>query len=218
MQLDPLHVIIALGPLAAYCVLFGLLNLSRRPLVTTGARDVAALGLAVIGLVFIGPAGLFLPDAAIVELGWIAWVMMGAFYGLLLTLGVLLLRPRLVIYNVTADQLRPALASVVAELDRDARWAGESLVLPNLGVQLHVEPVSATRNAELISSGPNQNYSGWRALEVALTQALRRTTNSPNPYAIFPLSFGLLMALLVAFLTFSNPGMVAQSLIEMFRL
>ena len=82
MQLDPLHVIIALGPLAAYFVLLGLLNLSRRPLVTTGARDVAALGLAVIGLVFIGPAGLFLPDAAIVELGWIAWVMMGAFYGL----------------------------------------------------------------------------------------------------------------------------------------
>ena len=97
MQLDPLHVIIALGPLAAYFVLLGLLNLSRRPLVTTGARDVAAL-------------------------------------------------------------------------------------------------------------------------EVALTQALRRTTNSPNPYAIFPLSFGLLMALLVGFLTFSNPGMVAQSLIEMFRL
>lgn len=218
MQLDPLHVIIALGPLAAYFVLLGLINLSRRPLVTTGARDVAALGLAVVGLVFIGPAELFLPDAAIVELGWIAWLMLGAFYALLLTLGVLLLRPRLVIYNVTADQLRPALANVVAELDGDARWAGESLVLPNLGVQLHVEPVSATRNAELISNGPNQNYSGWRALEIALTQALRRTTNSPNPYAIFPLGFGLLMAVMVAVLTFSNPGMVAQSLIDMFRL
>ena len=91
-------------------------------------------------------------------------------------------------------------------------------MLPNLGVQLHVEPVSATRNAELISNGPNQNYSGWRALEIALTQALRRTTNSPNPYAIFPLGFGLLMAVMVAVLTFSNPGMVAQSLIDMFRL
>lgn len=218
MQLDPLHASIALGPLAAYLVLLGLVNLSRRPMVTTGARDVAALGLAVAGCVFVGPVELFLPDAAIVELGWVAWLLLAGFYGLLLTLGVLLLRPRLVIYNVTADQLRPALATVVAELDGQARWAGDSLILPKLGVQLHVEPVSATRNAELISSGPNQNYGGWRALELALTTALRRTTNSPNPYAAFPLGCGLLMALLVAFLTLSNPGTVAQSLIEMFRL
>jgi 2-keto-4-pentenoate hydratase len=37
---DPLHLIIALGPLAMYLLLMGLFNLTRRPLVTTGTRVV----------------------------------------------------------------------------------------------------------------------------------------------------------------------------------
>ena len=52
---------------------------------------------------------------------------------------LLVLRPRLVIYNISVDQLRPILAELVEQLDSEARWAGDSLALPALGVQLHLD-------------------------------------------------------------------------------
>ena len=112
MDPDPLHVCIALGPLAVYLFLLGLINLSRRPFLTTGARDAAALGVGISGFVVVGPMELFLPGAAANRFGGYVWLLLLAFYALCLTLWVLLLRPRLVIYNATAEQLRPVLAGV----------------------------------------------------------------------------------------------------------
>ena len=60
-NVDALHLSIALGPLAVYLLLLGFVNLSTRPFVTTGARDVGALGLAIAGLIVAGPMELFLP-------------------------------------------------------------------------------------------------------------------------------------------------------------
>lgn len=218
MWVDPLHVGIALGPLAVYFVVLGLVNLFRRPLVTTGARDAAALGLCVAGLVIVGPMDLFLPEAADVRFGWKVWPLLLSLYGLCLTLVVLLMRPKLIIYNVTTDQLRPILAAVVAELDSDARWAGDSLVLPKIGVQLHVEPVGALRTAELVAAGPEQSYLGWRRLEAALAAGLKQSKGTRNPYGPLPLILGLLMIALVTALTVSNPQAVAQSLRQLLRL
>ena len=39
-----------------------------------------------------------------------------------------------VIDNITADRLRSILAEVAPRLDPEARWAGDSLFLPGLGV------------------------------------------------------------------------------------
>ena len=89
--------------------------------------------MAIAGLIVAGPMELFLPEAATNRFGGYVWLLLLAFYGLCLTLIVLLLRPRLVIYNVNPDQLRAMLAEVVSELDSDARWAGDSLVLPKTG-------------------------------------------------------------------------------------
>jgi hypothetical protein len=218
MDPDPLHVCIALGPLAVYLLLLGVINLSRRPFLTTGARDIAALGVAVSGFVVAGPMELFLPEAAANRFGGYVWVLLLAFYGLCLTLWVLLLRPRLVIYNATAEQLRPILAGVVAELDKEARWAGESLVLPQLGVQLHVEPFGGMRNAQLVAAGPEQSYAGWRRLELALAESLRRTKAAPNPYGFLFVFIGLVMATLVTAGMVQDTDSVAQTLREMLRL
>ena len=62
MYVDPLHLSIALGPLATYLMVLGVVNLSIRPFVTTGSRDTAALGLAISGLAIAGPMELFLPE------------------------------------------------------------------------------------------------------------------------------------------------------------
>ena len=52
---------------------------------------------------------------------------------------LLTLRPRLVVYNIFIDELRLVLADLVERLDPDGRWAGDSLVLPGLGVQVYLD-------------------------------------------------------------------------------
>ncbi len=214
---DALHLSIALGPLAVYLMVLGLVNLATRPFVTTGTRDTAALGLAISGLVVAGPMELFLPEAAAQIFGpWIWLLLLGA-YALALTLLILLLRPRLVIYNIAIDQLRAVLSEVVTDLDREARWVGDSLVLPRLHVQLHVEPFAALKNIQLVSSGPRQSDAGWRRLENALVPALRKSAGTPNPYAVSFLMFGLLMVGIITLNLVGNSHEVVVQWNEMLR-
>ena len=128
--------------------------------------DALALAIALAGFVVVGPMELFLVEEAAALYGAWVWVIMLVAYALVVLLVVLLLRPRLVVYNIALEQLRPLLADVVARLDPEARWAGESLVMPRLGVQLHLESAPLLNNVQLVSSGPAQALSGWRQLEV----------------------------------------------------
>jgi len=136
---DPLRLAIALVPLASYCLLIGLLNARRRPFLTTGGSDLAALGFAFTGLVLVGPVELFRPEAASAEFGSYVWLFLLVFYWLCVWLAVLLAKPRLVVYNISVEELRPVLAEAARAIDPQARWAGDSLSLPTLGVQLHLE-------------------------------------------------------------------------------
>jgi hypothetical protein len=170
--MEPFRLCLALGPVAVYLLLLGVLNLSRRPFLVSGARDTAALGLAVSGFVVVGPIELFFPDAAAVRFGPLVWLLLLVFYSLCVVLVVLTLRPRLILYNISVDQLRPILADLVDQLDPDARWAGDGLVMPALGVQLYLDSSLLMRNVSLASAGTNQNHLGWRQLELALTKKL----------------------------------------------
>ena len=80
--MDPLHVCIALAPLAAYLVLLGAIHLRARPLLTTGGRDLAALAVAVSGLIAAGPMELFLSEGAAALYGGWVWMIMLTAYGL----------------------------------------------------------------------------------------------------------------------------------------
>ena len=170
--MDPLRVCVALGPVAIYLVLLGLLNLSRRPLLVTGGRDAAALGLAASGLVFVGPVELLFPDGLVPHAGvWSGLVLLGLYvaaYGLTLAIIALMLRPRLIIYNISLDQLRPILAETVEQIDPGVRWAGDSLTLPGAGVHMYIDHHPAMRNVALVSAGSRQDHAGWRRLDSAL--------------------------------------------------
>ena len=215
--MDPLHLSIALGPLAVYLVLLGMINLSSRPQLTTGARDTAALAVAVCGLVVVGPMELFLPERAAIHFGGAVWLMLLGLYGLLVCLLVLVLRPRLVIYNATIEQIRPTLLQVISGLDGDAHWVGDSVIMPHLGVQLHVEPCFAMRTVQLVSSGPRQVYAGWQELESALAAAFRKAASPPSPYGVSLVLLGLLMVALMTFSVVQDTPSVAQSWSEMLR-
>ena len=143
--MDPFRLCLALGPVAMYLLLLGAVNLSRRSLLVSGVRDAAALALAVSGLVVIGPMELFFPFESAVKLGSYVWLLLLALYVMCVVLWLLLLRPRLVIYNISADKLRPILADVVGQFDGDARWAGDSLAIPGLGVQLYMDNFAPLR-------------------------------------------------------------------------
>jgi len=81
------------------------------------------LGLAVFGLLSVGPIELLLRVLPSEASGYY-WLLLLLIYGLILTLGVLLSAPRLVVYNVSLDQLRTVLSEVVPYPDREGRWAG----------------------------------------------------------------------------------------------
>ncbi|MBP90648.1 MAG: hypothetical protein CMJ64_28715 [Planctomycetaceae bacterium] len=216
--MDPLHLCIVLAPLSVYLLLLGVINLSRRPLVTNGARDAAALGVGISGLIVVGPMELFLPEATVWRLGALAWLLLLAFYGMCLTLLVLLMRPRLVIYNIRTDQVRPLLADLVSQLDSTSRWAGECLIMPGLGVQLHVEASAAMRNTQLVAAGPHQSYEGWYKLERALTAELRGIKCARNPYGFSLVFFAVFMIASMTFWLVNDADTVAHSLREMLRL
>ena len=214
--MDPFRLCLALGPVAVYLIMLGGINLARRPFVVCGTRDTAVLGLAVSGMFMAGPFELFYPNAASVQFGSFVWVFLASLYGLCLILLLLSQRPRLVIYNIAIDELRPVLADLVEQLDEDGRWAGDSLSLPNLGVQLHIDSSAAMRNASLISSGPIQSHAGWQKLESGLTATLRQFEVRGNGRAALLLAAGLAICGMLIHEIAADPRLVAQSMVEMF--
>src|SRR3972149_2536381 len=126
LAIDAFRLILALGPVAIYLLLLGTINLSRRALLVSGGRDAAVLALALTGMLLVGPFELFLPRPTVVHYGPSLWGLALGFSALGVTMGILMLRPRLVIYNISADKLRRILAETVSRLDGEARWAGDS--------------------------------------------------------------------------------------------
>jgi hypothetical protein len=212
--MDPLHATIALGPVAIYLLMLGVINLSTRPFVTSGIRDTAALGVAVSGFVVAGPMELFLPATSPM---WAAWAALILSYALGVTLIVLLQRPRIVIYNVTPEQLRPVFANVIRGLDKEARVAGESVFFPNLGVHLHVEPLPMLKNVQLKPSGPVQSYQGWHEIQRALKAGLRENRGTANPYGVTFLMMGALLTALIGWWMARDGERIAHSWDDMIQ-
>lgn len=216
-HMDPFRLCIALLPLALYCLLLGSINLRRRPTLTTGPRDLAILAAALTGLVVVGPMELFLPEAAASRFGSYVWLLMLTFYGLAVSFAVLLSRPKLVIYNITVDELRPILAELVPTLDSEARWAGDSLALPQLGVQLHLDSFTGMRNVSLVATSQRQDFDGWRRLEKALADRLREARVQFNPRGASLVTCGVLLIVTCLVQTLSDPQALAQGMHNMLR-
>jgi hypothetical protein len=219
--MDPLRLCIALGPLAVYLLLMGFLNLARRPFLTTAPRDIAAIGVAVAGLILIGPIELFLTRhlaIPFVDHMWLFWSLVASLYLSTLTLAILAVRPRISLHNMTLEDAREGLAEAVGALDPQARWAGNSVVLPSLNVELALDEFVPLRSVALISVGRRQSYRGWKRLEAELAQILRRREVTPNPAGVSFVLSGLLLASVILWRWGRDPAAVAQTFTEMFGL
>ena len=216
--LDSFRFCLAMGPVAIYLLLLGGINLSRRPFVVSGTRDAAALALALSGFAIIGPIDLFLPEAAAMAFGPYVWLFLISLYTLCLLLVLLMARPRLIVYNISADELHSVLADLAVRLDPDAHWAGESLSLKNLGVQLHVHGVTSMRNMSLVGTSLRQNYLGWRRLEESLRDEFSRVEVARNPYSTSLISGGLLLTGILVAAISRDPQSLFKSLFDLLRL
>ena len=216
--MDGFRLCLALGPLAVYLVLLAWINLSRRPFVVSGGRDLAALGVACSGMVLVGPIELLLPAQAIYVYKGYVWLLLAVMYSLCVSLAALLARPRLTVYNFTLDQLRPLLATVIDELDPEARWAGACLSLPKLRVELHLESTSPLKNVSLVATGDDQSFAGWRRLEVALRAQLRQAESPANAWGVFLALGAFALIACVGWQVFVHPQAVTAGFREMLRL
>lgn len=214
--MEPLRFTLAAIPLASYLILLGLVNLRRRPIVVTGAGDLATLGIALTGLAFVGPIALFRPEAATNELGNFVWLFLLAFYWLWVALIVMLCRPRLVVYNLSAEELRPVLSEVMRQVDPAGRWAGDNIALPELGVQAHLDGFPGMRNTSIVASGGRQDLAGWRRFGRGVERALRTTVTASNPRGWLLLGAGIGIVLLAIVRMASDPTGVGEAWRQIF--
>ncbi len=191
--MNPLHFCIIVTPLSVYLLLLGFLNLRGRPFVTTVGRDIAILGVAISGLVVIGPMELFFPETAVARFGPFVWIMLLAFYGLCTSMIALLVRPGLVIYNVSYDQLRPVLTDVLTKMGKP-QWMGDNVRIPTGNIHFHIENHPWLRTIQLVSSGNRQNFNAWRELEIELGKASQTVPSQANFYGpLFLVTAAVLM-------------------------
>jgi hypothetical protein len=143
-------------------------------------------------------------------------VFLVLFYWLCLLLAVLLARPRLVVYNISMEELHPVVAEAAGRLDPEARWAGNHLTLPKLGVQLHLDSFDVMRNVSLVASGGRQNIDGWRKLARELSRSLAPIRVKRNPRAIGLLLVSIVLLAVSVTQLLNSPAQTLEAMREVF--
>jgi hypothetical protein len=161
---------------------------------------------------------LFMPERAAQTFGSLVWMLMIILYFLVCILFSLMARPRLVIYNISATELKPLLEQTVKTLDPQASWADDTYVLPQAFIQLHVDTFPALRNASLVSIGQKQSWQNWRRLELMLGEVLSQQRGAVNPYGITLILFGLILGGMSVYKLENDQQAAVQALWEMLRL
>ena len=121
------------------------------------------------------------------------------------------------IYNITPTQLKTSLGILVAELDKEAKWAGDSVELPQLGIQLSIDSKNTMRSCQIVAVGHHQNLASWVRLRVELSTHLKKIKLSANPYALSMIGFALLLGTLIALQIIQNPQIVLNDLRNFLR-
>ena len=190
-----ISIAVAFVPLALYFFALAALNSGHRPRMLTGQEDLTALALGLIGFVMVGPLLYILPIDALAFWGFYTWFFLALLYALVVWFLGAVFRFRVVVYNINAGELKSILEKVGQELDSEARWAGNSLSLPTLGIQFYMTRFSLLQNTSLQGCGSNQDLQGWLRFEKSLNNAvMRHHSEKANRVPILMTTIGLLMA------------------------
>jgi hypothetical protein len=207
-----ISIAVAFLPLALYFFALAAINSGRRPRMLTGQEDLTAIALGLIGFVMVGPLLYILPIDALAFWGFYTWFFLALLYALVVWFLGAVFRFRVVVYNINAGELKSILEKVGQELDSEARWAGNSLSLPTLGIQFYMTRFSLLRNTSLQSCGPDQDLQGWLRFEKSLHNTLmQHHSEKNNRVPIFMTTIGFVMAATSAtiLLTYSTEAFAA---------
>ncbi len=216
--MEPARMAIALLPLALYLLALGLVHLRGRPQVVSGPRDRLALGLAISGLVLIGPVELLLPPLLVAQMGPLVWI---AIVVVFLSAWVVLAfwAPlRIVIYNVSAEELHAWLAQVCRDWDSQAQWLGNVLSLPAVPLQLLVDYTPWSRTAVIQHHGGTTDLELWFRLQERLRQSARAFPRRAAPQGVLLVSLSLLLVAAVLLAWQRDFSGAVRELVQMFGL
>tara|TARA_R110002073_G_scaffold114210_2_gene251300 strand:- start:4697 stop:5359 length:663 start_codon:yes stop_codon:yes gene_type:complete len=215
MLIPPFTMLLALLPLIGYLILIGGIRASGRALITTGPRDVAAIGIAVSGLIAVGPVELFFPAPAASMFGPWVWFAIAAFYFLCLTLIAITSTPKLVIYGRSADQVFPALLTAARHLDPAATGDAAALrvVMPTIKVQLRIDGQSGADSAQIFAFEPNLTSQFWYQLQAHLRAEVPK---QPVPRNLGGVSMLIAAGCLIGLLLWHSSGR-EELVVEGFR-
>ncbi len=174
---DTFTLLLGLLPIVGYLVMLSVVRMSGRALVTTGGRDIAALGIAMVGLFAVGPAQLFFPEAAGTIFGPVVWIFLLFFYALCVTLIALSSRPRLVVYGRTPAEIYEPLLKACQALDPDAVGIRQLLKIefPDSGISVRIDGFRGIDHAQIIAFEPGITQRFWDGVLANLRTEIRLT-------------------------------------------
>ena len=206
------YLLVASVPVLGYLGVIAVVRVSGRALVTTGGRDVAAIGVAISGLVAIGPLELFFPSTAAAFFGPMIWVWLAAFYVLCVTLASLTAPPRLVIYGRTAEDLYTPLTRAARQLDPDAEGDPETLQvsLPRLKVRLRIDGHRGADHAEVEAFERRYPPRFWSRLLGLVREEVASGPRTSPRRGLVMLLLTVVLACLVVWRGIEHQGLVVQ--------
>lgn len=172
--MDPFSLVLFLTPLLVYMVVISFVRVSGRIYVSTGGKEIAALALAVSGMLIVGPVELFFPMAAATVFGPLVWGILALFYMLCVSLFVIGATPKIIVYGSNADGLLEPLLNAARALDENAQADKGSLqvYLPTSGVHLRIGTSSSLDHASIMAFEDNLSAKFWLLLRTELRNQL----------------------------------------------
>lgn len=213
------HLAVALLPLALYLLWQGAMSLRLRPRWISGTANTLGVAWAMLGLGVVGPLPLILPDHAIQRFGVLIWWMVLTLYILVTILIVLLSRPHAYVANITREALKPLVADIVMRMDSRCTWAGDSVCLPQHGLEFRLEPQPMFKTVQLQALGPKPSMEAWDTVQRELRAAIRPLRTGVNPWGwslIFAGS-GLLVLLAFNARSFFQENNMSEMVTRVFR-
>lgn len=199
-------------PLIGYLGVLSLVRLSGSTLVTTGGRDIAALGVAIFGLIAVGPIELFFPRPAATLFGAKVWIALVVFYALCVALIALTSRAKLVIYGRTPNEAFEPLLAACQKIDPSASGDAETLqiVLPTARVRVRIAGQKMVDCAEVIAFEPNVTPSFWHRLLSEMRTELSKTKLSRPRYGFTMLMVASVLCGILLWNSYGNQALVVQ--------
>ncbi|MGB7346448.1 MAG: hypothetical protein WBD20_19670 [Pirellulaceae bacterium] len=175
MFIEPFPLLLALLPLIGYLLILGTIRILGHALVTTGGRDIAALGVAVSGLVAIGPTELFFPNSAATVFGPLVWIALIVFYALIVSLMALTSTPRLVVYGRGPEDLYQALVASAKRIDANAvAIDGLRVHLPASGIHFRLDGYRDADHAQVVAFEPGVPLRIWNAMLAGMREEVSK--------------------------------------------